>query len=314
MSEQITAKPADAIPNGWVDHLHPEFLRPWARLMRLDRPVGVWLLLWPCWWSVMLAGAAVDLDPWNSAIWGAMLAFGVGAVIMRATGCIVNDLWDRDIDGKVERTAGRPIASGAISVGSAFLFMVALAMVGLGVLMWFNEWTVIVGLLSVPLIILYPLAKRFTYWPQIVLGIVFNWGALLGWCAVLDGLPGVPAVMLYIACFFWTLGYDTIYAHMDKADDVKAGVKSSALALGRYTKPFLRAVFALTLVFLGGAGWQIGIGPLFYIGLAFAAWHFAWQISRLDIDNPAVCLQLFRSNVDLGWIVLAALVAGYLFR
>ena len=314
MNEETTARPADATPGGWVDSRLPEELRPWARLMRLDRPVGVWLLLWPCWWSVMLAGAASGLDPWYGAVWKPLVMFALGAVVMRAAGCIINDLWDRDIDAKVARTDGRPIASGGITMLAAFILMFVLAMIGLALLLWFNTWTVIVGLASVPFIIFYPLAKRFTDWPQIVLGIVFNWGALLGWCAVMDGTPGIPAVLLYAACFFWTLGYDTIYAHQDKEDDVMAGVKSSALALGDRTKPFLWVTYGLAILLIGVAGLRIGMGPLFYLGLAGAAYHFVWQIQGLNIDDPDNCLRMFKSNVNLGWIVFGAMLLGFLWQ
>ncbi|MFN3232388.1 MAG: 4-hydroxybenzoate octaprenyltransferase [Alphaproteobacteria bacterium] len=314
MSDQITVRPADAVPDGWVDRRLPEGLRPWARLMRLDRPVGVWLLLWPCWWSVMLAGAATDRAPWDPFICKVLLAFAAGAIVMRGAGCIVNDLWDRQIDARVERTAGRPIASGVISPLAAIGFLFVLGLLGLAILLWFNQWTIMIALASVPLILLYPLAKRVTYWPQIVLGIVFNWGALLGWTALFDAPPAIPAILLYLGCFFWTLGYDTIYAHQDRADDVEAGVKSSALALKGRTKPFLRLCFCLMVALVGLSGWLLSLGPAFFAGMIGVALHFAWQLSKLDIDDPAVCLRLFKSNVDVGWLVFVALIGGYFLR
>ncbi|MEN3951009.1 4-hydroxybenzoate octaprenyltransferase [Iodidimonas sp. SYSU 1G8] len=310
--EPATARPADAVPDGWVDRWLPADLRPWARLMRLDRPVGAWLLLWPCWWSTVLAAGAAEVRPWDMRVLAPLAAFAAGALVMRAAGCAVNDIWDRDIDGKVARTAGRPIASGAISVTGALTLVAALGLLGLAILLSFNAPTIVVAIASLPLVVLYPLAKRVTHWPQAVLGIVFNWGALLGWTAVTGDYPGWPAAALYAGCFFWTLGYDTIYAHQDREDDIKAGVRSSALALGCNTAPALAVFYGLAVLSWGSAGWLTGAGPVFYAGLALAAAHFAWQIRRLDIDDPANCLGLFRSNIRFGWIVFAAIMAGQL--
>ncbi len=308
--EPTTSRPADAVPGGWVDRSLPARLRPWARLMRLDRPVGAWLLLWPCWWSTMLAVTDTGLRPWSPEILLILLAFGAGALVMRGAGCAVNDIWDRDIDARVARTAGRPIASGAIGVPGAVALVIVLGLIGLAILLSFTPRTVIVAVLSLPLVVLYPLAKRVTHWPQAVLGIVFNWGALLGWPAVTGQYPGWPALLLYLGCFCWTLGYDTIYAHMDRAYDTTAGVKSSALALGAGTKPFLCAVYGGALALWSFAGVLCDLEPLFYAGLALAGVHFTWQIARLDINDPATCLRLFRSNIRFGWIVFAAIIAG----
>ena len=304
--------PGDAVPGGWVDRWLPAFLRPWARLMRLDRPVGAWLLLWPCWWSTALAVTDTGMRPWKPEILPILLAFAAGALVMRAAGCAVNDIWDKDIDAKVARTAGRPIASGAISVPAAIALVIVLGLIGLAILVSFTPRTIIVAVLSLPLVVLYPLAKRVTHWPQAVLGVVFNWGALLGWPAVTGQYPGWPALLLYLGCFCWTLGYDTIYAHMDRSDDVVAGVKSSALALGRRTKPFLIAIFGAALGFWAAAGHASDLHWPFYAGFALAAVHFAWQTARLDIDDPANCLRLFKSNIRFGWIVFAAIMAGQL--
>ena len=333
-------RPTDANPNGWVDKVLPASWRPWARLMRLDRPVGVWLLLWPCWWSLMLflpmrtVPSYVfkpDGQHYLVNIGTYMILFAIGAMLLRAAGCIINDLWDRDIDAKVARTAGRPIASGAISVRAAMVVLIILSVLGLVILSQFPLTTMILAFLSVPLIIIYPLAKRFTYWPQIVLGIVFNWGALLGWTALHGGWdtqqmeilgwtswagfvqiwPAAPAVLLYAGCIFWTLGYDTIYAHQDKADDVTAGVKSSALALGENTSRFLWVVYSAALLFWGIAGWLAFLSWPFYVGLALAGCHFIWQITRLDIDNPALCLRIFKSNIWFGGIMFVAITAGW---
>ncbi len=306
------AVPGDAVPGGWVDRWLPGPLRPWARLMRLDRPVGAWLLLWPCWWSTMLAVTDTGMRPWSPEILLILLAFAAGALVMRGAGCAVNDIWDRDIDARVARTAGRPIASGAIGVRAAVALVIVLGLIGLAILLSFTPRTIIVAVLSLPLIVLYPLAKRVTNWPQAVLGIVFNWGALLGWPAVTGQYPGWPALLLYLGCICWTLGYDTIYAHMDRADDTAAGVKSSALALGARTKPFLGIIYAAALGFWAIAGFLCGLELLFYLGLAVAVAHFVWQIVRLDIDDPTNCLTVFKSNISFGWIVFAAIIAGQL--
>jgi 4-hydroxybenzoate polyprenyltransferase len=305
------SRPADAIPGGWVDRWLPPRLQPWARLMRLDRPVGTWLLLWPCWWSAMLAAGATGRPPWDPALLGTLAAFAAGALTMRSAGCAVNDIWDRKIDARVARTAGRPLASGAITVRGALALVTALGAIGLAILLTFNQPSIVVAIASLPLVVLYPLAKRVTDWPQAVLGVVFNWGALVGWTAVTGAWPGAAALALHAGCFCWTVGYDTIYAHMDRADDVRAGVRSSALALGRRTRPFLAAVYALAVLGWAAAGWLAGAGPLLYLGLVGAAAHLAWQVRRLDIDDPALCLRLFRANISFGWIVFAAIMAGH---
>ncbi|MBI1182350.1 MAG: 4-hydroxybenzoate octaprenyltransferase [Alphaproteobacteria bacterium] len=309
--EPSRARPADAVPDSWVDRWLPEGLTPWARLMRLDRPVGAWLLLWPCWWSTMLAAHVAGLQPWDGRVLLALVAFGTGALVMRAAGCTINDIWDRRIDARVARTAGRPVASGAVSVPGALALLAVLGLVGLGILLSFNRPTVITAVASLPLVVLYPLAKRVTYWPQVVLGTVFNWGALLGWTAITGHYPGAQALLLYAGCFCWTLGYDTIYAHMDREDDVKAGVKSSALALGERTRPFLWIVYSLALLLWGLSAMAGGLGLLFWLGLIGASIHFAWQIARFDMHDPATCLRLFRSNIRFGWILFAAIIAGH---
>ncbi|MDX1581071.1 MAG: 4-hydroxybenzoate octaprenyltransferase [Alphaproteobacteria bacterium] len=304
-------RPADARPDNWVDKWAPRPARPYLRLMRLDRPVGAWLLLWPCWWAVALATACETCGEPQLPSWRLLLAFAAGALIMRAAGCVINDLWDRKIDAKVERTAGRPIASGAVSVPQALMVLAGLLLAGLIVLLQFNTITILMGLLAVPLVIVYPLAKRVTYWPQLVLGLTFNWGAFLGWTAVKGGWPGWPSLLLYLGGVFWTLGYDTIYGHMDKRDDVKAGVKSAALALGERTKPFFWIVYPAALVLWGLAGWRADLGPLFYAGLGLAGVHFAWQILSVDLDDPPSCLRRFKSNIRFGAIIFLAIFAGY---
>ena len=238
---------ATDIPAGdWIDRWVPAGARPYLRLARIDRPIGIWLLMFPCWWSTALATPGWP-DPWL------LLLFAMGAAIMRGAGCTLNDLADRDFDARVARTAGRPIPSGVVSVRRAVVFMIALCLSGLLVLLQFNAFAVALGASSLLLVVVYPFAKRVTYWPQVVLGLTFNWGALLGWAAVRGDL-GWPAVVLYAAGLLWTLGYDTIYAHQDKEDDILIGVKSTALKLGPATKPWLWAFYAGATVLLALVG------------------------------------------------------------
>jgi 4-hydroxybenzoate polyprenyltransferase len=284
----------------WVDRL-PERLRPFAVLARWDRPIGTWLLLWPCWWGVALAPGWPDLR--------LLALFGIGAVAMRGAGCVVNDLADRDLDAKVARTRHRPLASGQLSVGQAAAFLILQLLVGLAVLLNFNRFTALVGLASMPLVIVYPFMKRITWWPQAVLGLTFNWGALVGWSSV-TGELAAPALTLYAAGFLWTLGYDTIYAHQDKVDDALIGVKSSARWLGAATRRWLWLFYAVALALIAGAGWLVAMGPGFYLMLGLAGGHLAWQVRSLDPDDPASCLVRFRSNRELGLLVFLALLAG----
>lgn len=300
---------SDITSNDWVDRLLPGAARPYARLMRLDRPIGTWLLLLPCWWGLALGwqdgGKAMPL---GELLW-LYLLFSLGAVVMRGAGCTINDLWDRDFDRRVARTRERPIASGTISVKRAFAFLALEMAVGLLILLQLNRTCLLLGVLVLVLVVSYPLFKRITYWPQFVLGLTFNWGALMGWAAVQDGVDVANAI-LYAAGIVWTLGYDTIYAHQDKEDDVLIGVKSSALALGARTRPFLWIVYPLTLAGIALSGWTIGLGWLFYLGLVPAAVQLVWQILDIDIDDPKDCLAKFKSNRYFGWIVTAAILAG----
>jgi 4-hydroxybenzoate polyprenyltransferase len=285
---------------GWVEHL-PARLRPYAVLARWDRPIGTWLLLLPCWWSTALAPGGPDV--------GLLALFALGAIAMRGAGCTINDLTDRRLDARVERTRHRPLASGALGLPQALAFLTLQLLVGLLVLLALNPFAIAVAFASVPLIVIYPLMKRITWWPQAVLGITFNWGALVGWAAMTGELAW-PALTLYAAGFFWTLGYDTIYAHQDKVDDALVGVKSSARRLGAATVPWLWGFFAASALLLALAGAQAGLGPGFYVVLALVALHFAWQTRTIDIDDPASCLARFRSNRDAGLLVLAAILAG----
>lgn len=310
MARQAKAAPrtggsvADAVRGTWVDAWAPPAARPYLRLMRLDRPIGTWLLLLPCWWSIALAALASRTypDPWLIAL------FGIGAVVMRGAGCTYNDIVDRDYDMKVARTRSRPIPSGQVGVGRAWALAVALSLVGLLILVQFNRFAIALGAASLLIVAIYPFMKRITWWPQFFLGLAFNWGALLGWAAVRGGLDR-PAVILYAAGIFWTLGYDTIYAHQDKEDDALIGVKSTARLLAASTGPWLAVFFALATLLLGLAGYFAGAGAVFYVGLGFSALHLAWQLATLDIDDPDRCLRLFRANRDYGLIVFAAIAA-----
>ncbi len=301
----------DMPTRSWVDRL-PGAMRPYARLMRLDRPIGTWLLLFPCWWSLALAPEKLAWS-WQSAgrlAW-LYLLFGLGAVIMRGAGCTWNDVTDRNFDAKVERTRTRPIPSGQVSVTQALGFMGLQMLAGLAILLQFNWFAVGVGVASLAVVFTYPLMKRVTYWPQIVLGLAFNWGALLGWAAVRGDL-GWPAVVLYLAGISWTLGYDTIYAHQDKEDDILIGVKSTALKFGANTRPWLFGFYAVALVLTGVAGWLDGLGWLFYAALGLGGLQLLWQVVRIDLDDPADCLRKFKSNRLYGWLILGGLFADLL--
>jgi 4-hydroxybenzoate polyprenyltransferase len=280
----------------------PGRLRAYLRLARLDRPIGTWLLLWPCWWSIALAGAG-----WPDPL--LLLLFGIGALLMRGAGCCWNDIADRDLDGRVERTAGRPIPAGELTVAQAAAFMVLLALAAFAILATFNGFAILIGIAALGPVVVYPFLKRITWWPQVFLGLAFNWGALLGWAAV-RGELGWPPLVMYLGGIAWTLGYDTIYAHQDKEDDALVGIKSSARRLGRDTRPALWGFYAVALALLVAAialtrpsPWA---GPL----LALAAAQLAWQAARVDLDDPASCLRAFRSNHLFGALLFAAIVAG----
>jgi 4-hydroxybenzoate polyprenyltransferase len=304
MSEAPSATIADAKAGNWVDRRAPALAKPYLKLMRADRPIGAWLLLFPCWWSQALAERAAGHGVPN--LWYLAL-FLVGAFVMRGAGCTYNDIVDRDYDARVARTALRPIPSGQVSVPQAFAFAIALSLVGFLVLMQFNWPTVLIGSASLLLIAIYPFMKRYTYWPQVVLGLVFKWGALVGWSAVTGSLA-TAALMLYAGCVLWTIGYDTIYAHQDKDDDELLGLKSTALRFGAATKPWLVGFFAGAVVLWLMAGLLAGAGLPALIGLVAAALHFGWQVATLDTASSANCLARFRSNRDVGWILFAGLI------
>lgn len=298
------ADPSDIFEGDWVARRLPRAMQPYARLARLDRPIGTWLLLFPAWW-----GTALAAHGWPDL--GLMVFFAIGALVMRGAGCTLNDIADRDYDGRVVRTRLRPIPSGAVSVPQAVAFMVALLAVGAAILFSLNRTSQWLGIAVLALIGTYPFMKRITYWPQLFLGLNFNWGALIGWAAVRGDLAW-PAALLYLGGIFWTLGYDTIYAHQDKEDDARIGVKSSALALGERTRPFLFAFYAATAVLWAGAGVAAELGAPFWLGLAAVMMQLTWQAARVRTDDPADCLDKFRSNRWIGWLLLAGIVAGRL--
>ena len=298
------ARASDIVRGTWFERLAPPAARPYMRLARLDRPIGTWLVLLPGWWGIALAAPGTGPDV-------ALLAlFAVGAVVMRGAGCVVNDIADRDYDARVARTADRPLPSGAVSVARSLAFLAALLAAGLAVLVQFNAFAIAVGAASLVLVFPYPLMKRITYWPQAWLGLTFNWGALVGWAAV-RGTLEAPALALYAAGFFWTLGYDTIYAHQDKADDARIGVKSTALLFGTASRHWIAAFYVAATALLAAAGWLAALAWPFYAGLALAAAHLAWQAARVRFDDPRDCLAKFRVNRDFGLIVCAAIIAGH---
>jgi 4-hydroxybenzoate polyprenyltransferase len=241
-----------------------------------------------------------------------MVLFLIGSAVMRGAGCTYNDIVDRDIDAKVARTAGRPIPSGQVSVQAAALFLIAQLLVGLCVLLQFNWFTVWLGLASMIPVVIYPFMKRITQWPQVVLGLAFNWGALVGWSAATGSLAVAP-IMLYLGCWAWTMGYDTIYAHQDKEDDAIVGVGSTALALGDSTKLAVAWLHGAAIVLWLIAGLLCGLSWVFVAALALAAGHFTWQVRSVQLDDAASCLKVFRSNRDVGTLVTLAILAGILF-
>ncbi|HWA91988.1 MAG TPA: 4-hydroxybenzoate octaprenyltransferase [Rhizomicrobium sp.] len=310
MIDQPASKPADAVSHDWVARV-PARVQPYLRLMRLDRPIGTWLLFWPCALGLLL-GATEGDRPFAGLrdLW-LLVLFGLGSIVMRGAGCTFNDIVDRDIDAQVARTRGRPIPSGAVSVRRAWLFLIALCLVGLAILLQLNLFAIELGAASLVLVAAYPFMKRITWWPQAWLGLTFNWGALLGFAAQ-TGAIDIGDAMLYAGLFFWTLGYDTIYAHQDKDDDALIGVKSTALLLGdaspRWTLGFYAASFTLVLAagFTEHAGWP------FVLAMLAAGAHMLWQVRRLDVSNTETCLKVFRSNREAGALMaLAFLLAGW---
>jgi 4-hydroxybenzoate polyprenyltransferase len=296
--------PSDIHHGDWVERYLSARCRPYARLARLDRPIGTWLLLFPGWWGIALAA-----ERWPD--WTLLLLFAVGAVAMRGAGCTLNDIADRHYDAQVARTRLRPLPSGAVSVGQAWLFLALQLAIGAAVLLSLNQTSILLGIAVLGLIGTYPFMKRITYWPQLFLGLNFNWGALIGWTAV-TGALGAPSLPLYLGGIFWTLGYDTIYAHQDKEDDIRIGVKSSALALGAHTRPWLFSFYCVALALWAAAAQAAELGPIFWVAWAAAGGQLAWQAARVAIDDPADCLAKFRSNRIVGWLMLAGIVTGHM--
>jgi 4-hydroxybenzoate polyprenyltransferase len=301
-------RPGDASPAGWVDGA-PRFVRPYLRLMRLDRPIGAWLLFWPCVFGLALGATSIGLaypPPLE------VLLCGLGAIVMRGAGCTYNDIVDRHFDAQVERTRNRPIPSGAVSVPAAWTFAIVLSLIGLGILLYFNQFAVMVGAASLALIAVYPFMKRITWWPQAWLGLTFNWGVPFGYAAM-TGTIAPAALLFYAGCFFWTIGYDTIYAHQDKEDDMLIGVKSSAIRLGARSKPWLYVFYALAFALMIAGGLAAGLRVVFVLSMLVAGAHLLWQLRSLDIDRPLRCLMLFKSNRNTGALIAAALILGSVF-
>jgi len=303
------ARVADSTGN-WVDTHAPVWLRPYLRLSRLDRPIGSWLLLLPCWWSAALA-AAIARDVSQLPLTIAL--FFLGAFAMRGAGCTWNDITDRDLDAMVERTRSRPIPAGQVSVKRALLFLVLQALVGLCVLLQFNRFAILTGTASLVVVAIYPFMKRITYWPQVVLGLAFSWGALMGFAVILQRIDAT-ALLLYAGSISWVIGYDTIYAHQDAEDDALIGVKSTARLFGAQTHRALAIFYGLAVVLIAAALVRGGVHWPAWLGLVAFAIHLAWQISQLRIDNPALCLRLFKSNRDAGLLLFAGLLVDALLR
>jgi 4-hydroxybenzoate polyprenyltransferase len=330
----MTFAPLPDAGANWVDRHAPEGLKPWLKLGRFDRPIGIWLLLLPGWQGIALALAHYRQPPGLYDLW-LFVGFAIGACLMRAAGCAFNDIVDRDIDAQVARTAQRPIPSGRISVKQAWAFVVVCSLISLGVLLTLPTVAILLGVGSLALVAAYPFMKRITWWPQAWLGLTFNWGALMGYFATVMALvpalvqqalaasgipcsdcvitpPAFPAILLYLGGVFWTLGYDTIYALQDIEDDAMIGVKSSARRLASAVRPGVAVFYVLTVIMAALTGLAAGLGPLFWLGLVAYAAHLARQVVRLDRNDGALALKLFKSNREAGLILLAAIALGSL--
>jgi 4-hydroxybenzoate polyprenyltransferase len=312
-SRAAQGRVADAPSGHWVYRALPRAVWPYAQLARWDRPIGWQLLMWPCWWSAALAASAYarPTDSFLSLIpqpWHLILFF-IGAVAMRGAGCTYNDMVDVDIDERVERTRSRPLPSGKVTKRQAWAFLVLQALVGLAVLVQFNGFAIMLGIASLAVVAIYPFMKRFTNWPQLVLGLAFSWGALMGW-AVEFGDVDRASILLYLGTIFWVVGYDTIYAHQDKEDDALAGVKSTARLFGDSTKSWLMGLYGGALILMASAFSAAEVPIVAMAGLLAAGAHMARQIIALDIDDPDQCLKLFKSNNEVGWLIFLGLIGG----
>lgn len=333
----MTSAPLPDAGSNWVDRHAPDGLKPWLKLGRFDRPIGIWLLLLPVWQGIALALAQHRQPPGLYGAW-LFLGFAIGACLMRAAGCAFNDVVDRDIDRQVARTAARPVASGRISVKQAWTFIVGCSLFSLLILLTLNLTAVLLGVASLALVAAYPFMKRITWWPQAWLGLTFNWGALMGFAAAVGGLPlllwawfrsleaagqgfliasadihghlALSALLLYLGGVFWTLGYDTIYALQDIEDDAMVGVKSSARRLGGSVRFGVSLFYFAAAVLAGAAGAVAGLGPLFWLTLSLYALHLLRQTRRLRPDDPALALRLFKSNRNAGFLLLVAIILG----
>jgi 4-hydroxybenzoate polyprenyltransferase len=302
-------KPLDSLSGSWVDAM-PAVLRPYLRLMRLDRPIGSWLLFWPCVFGLAL-GAAVAHRPFlaTGRDWWMLALFGLGTLIMRGAGCTFNDIVDREFDAQVARTRARPIPSGAVSVKKAWGFLVLQCAGGFVILIQFNALAITVGIASLALIAAYPFMKRITWWPQAWLGLTFNWGVLLG-CAAASGTLTPAVLLVYAAGLFWTLGYDTIYALQDVEDDALIGVKSTARLFGHRAAVWVFLFYVITSALLAVGGHMAGLGMPFLLLLIFTAVHFIWQVRGIEVDRPKINLMLFRANRDAGALIALAFIVA----
>jgi 4-hydroxybenzoate polyprenyltransferase len=310
-TESQALKPTNAFSGSWVDRV-PLSVQPYLRLARMDGPIGTWLLYWPCVFGLAL-GAMVAGRPFSDLRdWWYVVLFGIGALVMRGAGCTYNDIIDRDIDAQVARTRGRPIPSGAVTAKQAAVFLGLQLIVGFLILISLNWFAVALGASSLVLIAIYPFMKRITWWPQAWLGLTFNWGALLGFAAV-TGSVDLADLCLYAGCFFWTLGYDTIYAHQDREDDALIGVKSTARLLGARSRAWIRGFYAAAFCLILTAALAQGASLILIPLLCLAGAHMLWQVRKLDVDSPDACLKLFRANRDTGALIAAAFVISTFF-
>lgn len=286
----------------WIHSPKVAPLQPYFRIMRLDNMTGTFLLLWPGFISIGFASGDV-------ISWKLLLLFALGSVIMRSAGCVVNDIIDRKVDAMVERTKNRPLANGDLKLHEAVLLLFLLLMLGATILLTLPSTAIILGAIIIIPIFVYPFMKRVTYWPQLFLALTINWGALMGWAAVNDAIS-LPAVMIYIACMFWTLGYDTIYAHQDKEDDMLLGIKSTALKFGSYTKKYVYTFYAITTILFWFSGIVTGSGILFHVFLIIAAFQLYWQANSVNLDDAKDCMAKFSSNRYYGLIVFIGVILG----